>query len=40
MYATIKDSPSVPKGVPGFELPTVLAGSAFAYYLLSRRKKK
>lgn len=40
MYATIKDTPSVPKGVPGFELPAVLAGSAFAYYLLSRRKRK
>ncbi len=40
VYATIKDAPSVPKGVPGFELPAVLAGSAFAYYLLSRRKRK
>ena len=42
MYVTVKDSqPESPvKGVPGFELPALLGGSAFAYYILSRRKRK
>ena len=42
MYATVKEaqSQSPIKGVPGFELPTLLGGSAVAYYLISRRKRK
>jgi len=42
MYVTVKDSqPESPvKGVPGFELPALLGGSAVAYYILSRRKRK
>ena len=42
MYATVKESQSQSpiKGVPGFEVPTVLGGSAVAYYLISRRKRK
>ncbi|NMC76516.1 MAG: PKD domain-containing protein [Candidatus Methanofastidiosa archaeon] len=42
LYTTVKSAePQSPiKGVPGFELPTVLGGSAFAYYLLYKRKRK
>ena len=42
MYATVKEaqSQSPIKGVPGFELPALLGGSAVAYYLISRRKRK
>jgi PKD repeat protein len=42
MYVTVKDSQPEPpiKGVPGFELPALLSGSAVAYYILSRRKRK
>jgi WD40 repeat protein len=42
MYITVKDSqPESPvKGVPGFELPALLGGSAIAYYIISRRKRK
>jgi uncharacterized protein YndB with AHSA1/START domain len=42
MYVTVKDAQnqSPIKGVPGFELPGVLGGSAIAYYLISRKKKK
>ncbi len=41
LYTTVKESqPQSPiKGVPGFELPAVLGGSAIAYYLISRRKR-
>ncbi|MCC7573167.1 MAG: PKD domain-containing protein, partial [Candidatus Methanofastidiosum sp.] len=42
LYVTVKDSqPESPiKGVPGFELPALLGGSAVAYYIISRRKRK
>ena len=42
LYVTIKEtqSQSPIKGVPGFELPALLGGSAVAYYLISRRKRK
>jgi len=40
LYATVKETQSPIKGVPGFELPAVLGGSAVAYYLISRRKRK
>ncbi|KYC46617.1 MAG: PKD domain protein [Candidatus Methanofastidiosum methylothiophilum] len=40
MYVTVKETQSPVKGVPGFELPALLGGSAIAYYLISKRKKK
>ena len=41
LYVTVKEQQQSPiKGVPGFELPAVLGGSAIAYYLISRRKRK
>ncbi|KYC45924.1 MAG: Outer membrane protein assembly factor BamB [Candidatus Methanofastidiosum methylothiophilum] len=42
LYVTVKElqSQSPMRGVPGFELPAVLGGSAVAYYLINRRKKK
>ena len=42
LYVTAKESQSQSpiKGVPGFELPAVLGGSAVAYYLISKRKRK
>jgi len=42
MHVTVKEaqSKSPIKGVPGFEIPALLGGSAVAYYLISRRKRK
>ncbi len=41
LYVTVKEQQQSPiKGVPGFELPAMLGGSAVAYYLISRRKRK
>lgn len=40
LYATVKEAQTPAKGVPGFELPVVLCGSALAYYILSKRKKR
>ena len=41
MYTTVKEaqSQSPIKGVPGFEFPAVLGGSAIFYYLIRRKKR-
>ncbi|MFA5559991.1 MAG: DUF5711 family protein [Methanofastidiosum sp.] len=41
LYVTVKEAQtqSPIKGVPGFELPALLGGSAIAYYLISKSKR-